>query len=96
MTVTCITKGCTCFAMMNLPAFNLHFETADDSRSSKPVIKEGQVALPLDGSMPLDSIDEQIIKTALKRSSDNVTLAARLLGNTRGILCYWMQECGLK
>ena len=90
-------KRCVLFSQgEEFPARWRQFKTADDSRNSKPVIKEGQAALLLDGSMPLDAIDELIIKTVLKRSNDNLTAAARLLGNTRGTLRYRIQPYGLK
>jgi len=55
-----------------------------------------RLALPLDGSMTLDEMDREIIKTALERSNHNATAAARLLGSTRQTLRYRIDKYGLK
>jgi len=54
------------------------------------------VRLPLDGPMTLDEMERFIIKTALERSGQNVTAAARSLGTTRQTLRYRIEKHGLK
>lgn len=68
--------------------------TAQHSPPS-PVIEEGQICLPLDGSMALDDMDRHIIKTALERNHFNVTATARALGTTRETLRYRVSKYGL-
>lgn len=55
-----------------------------------------QLRLPLDGTMTLDEMERFIIKTALERSRQNVTAAARSLGTTRQTLRYRIEKHGLK
>lgn len=54
------------------------------------------ISLPLDGSMALDDMDRFIIKTALERSGNNLTAAARALGATRETLRYRVRKYHLK
>ena len=59
--------------------------------------REGDyVRLPLNGTMTLDEMERFIIKTALERSGQNVTAAARSLGTTRQTLRYRIEKHGLK
>ncbi|HSS65174.1 MAG TPA: sigma-54 dependent transcriptional regulator [Gammaproteobacteria bacterium] len=74
----------------------LQLGSVDAKTGSEPRVKNGRLTLPVDGSMSLDSMDELIIKTALKRSGNNVTAAARLLGTTRETLRYRIQKYGLR
>lgn len=74
----------------------LQLDSAEAKSDSEPGIENGRLTLPVDGSMTLDSMDELIISTALKRSNNNVTAAARLLGTTRETLRYRIQKYGLK
>jgi len=57
---------------------------------------EHSILLPLDGSMALDDMDSHIIKTALARSDNNLTAAARMLGTTRETLRYRVRKYNLK
>jgi len=61
-----------------------------------PEVEGNRISLPLDGSMALEDMDAYIIRTALERSSFNVTAAARALGTTRETLRYRIQKYGLK
>ncbi|TAL48929.1 MAG: sigma-54-dependent Fis family transcriptional regulator [Methylovulum sp.] len=54
------------------------------------------ICLPLDGSMALDDMDRFIIKTALERTGNNLTAAARVLGVTRETLRYRVRKYNLK
>jgi two-component system response regulator AtoC len=54
------------------------------------------IRLPLDGTMTLDEMERFIIETALERSRQNVTAAARSLGTTRQTLRYRIEKHGLK
>lgn len=54
------------------------------------------ISLPLDGTMALDDMDRFIIKTALERSGNNLTAAARALGATRETLRYRVRKYHLK
>ncbi len=78
------------------PSRWLQLGSDDARRESEPLVRNGQLILPLDGSVSLDAMDELIIRTALKRSNNNVTAAARLLGTTRETLRYRIQKYGLK
>jgi len=60
-----------------------------------PDIDGDRLIIPLDGSMALDEMDSYIIRTALERSGNNVTAAARALGTTRETLRYRVQKYGL-
>lgn len=80
----------------DFPARWLQLGSGDAGRGSEPVAKDGRLTLPVDGSMSLDDMDQLIIKSALERSHDNVTSAARLLGTTRETLRYRIQKYGLK
>lgn len=92
-----VIERCVLFADgEEFPARWLKLESADAVRGSKSMIKDGEVILPVDGSMSLDAMDELIIKTALDRSNNNVTAAARLLGTTRETLRYRIQKYGIK
>ena len=68
----------------------------DAKSGSEPMVTNGRLTLPVDGSMSLNSMDELIIRSALDRSNNNVTAAARLLGTTRETLRYRIQKYGLK
>lgn len=61
-----------------------------------PHADQDGIFLPLDGSMALDDMDSHIIKTALERSGNNLTAAARALGATRETLRYRVRKYGLK
>ncbi|AGA90193.1 response regulator with CheY-like receiver, AAA-type ATPase, and DNA-binding domains [Thioflavicoccus mobilis 8321] len=63
--------------------------------SSGPDVDGNRLIIPLDGSMALDEMDSYIIRTALERTSYNVTAAARALGTTRETLRYRVQKYGL-
>ncbi|MDX1529250.1 MAG: helix-turn-helix domain-containing protein, partial [Gammaproteobacteria bacterium] len=78
------------------PSRWLQLGSGDARQESEPLVKNGQLILPLDGSVSLDAMDELIIRTALKQSNNNVTAAARLLGTTRETLRYRIQKYGLK
>ncbi len=78
------------------PARWLQLGSNDEKRDAEPLVENGRVAVPVDGSMSLDAMDEMIIRTALERSNNNVTAAARLLGTTRETLRYRIQKYGLK
>ncbi len=79
-----------------LPARWLQLESVDTEQPSEPSVKNGRLTFPIDGSMPIETMDELIIKAALERSNNNVTAAARLLGTTRETLRYRIQKYGLK
>ncbi|TAN53824.1 MAG: sigma-54-dependent Fis family transcriptional regulator [Methylococcaceae bacterium] len=64
--------------------------------SVQPHADQNGIYLPLDGSMALDDMDSHIIKTALERSGNNLTAAARALGATRETLRYRVRKYGLK
>jgi DNA-binding NtrC family response regulator len=51
--------------------------------------------LPVDGSMSLDEMERQIIRSVLDRTQNNTAAAARLLGTTRQTLRYRIQKHGL-
>jgi DNA-binding NtrC family response regulator len=51
--------------------------------------------LPIDGSMSLDEMERQIIRSVLDRTRNNTAAAARLLGTTRQTLRYRIQKHGL-
>lgn len=51
--------------------------------------------IPLDGSMNLEEMEAYIIKTALERSNNSTTGAARMLGTSREKLRYRKQKHGL-
>jgi len=70
-------------------------ETTKDHRSG-PDVDGDRLIIPLDGSMALDEMDSYIIRSALHRSGQNVTAAARALGTTRETLRYRVQKYGLK
>jgi len=53
---------------------------------------EPYISLPLDGSLSLEDMERQIILTALQRTSNNVTAAARLLKTTRETLRYRIRK----
>jgi len=53
------------------------------------------LVIPLDGSMSLEDMDRYIVKTALDRSNQNVSAAARALGTTRQTLRYRARKHGL-
>lgn len=55
-----------------------------------------RICLPLDGSLSLDQIELRILREALARNDDNVSLTARVLGTTREKLRYRVQKHGLK
>jgi DNA-binding NtrC family response regulator len=55
-----------------------------------------QLCVPLDGAMTLDEMEQRILKEALRRNGDNVSLTARVLGTTREKLRYRVQKYGLK
>jgi DNA-binding NtrC family response regulator len=55
-----------------------------------------RLCLPLDGEMTLDEVERLILREALRRNSDNVSLTARVLGTTRERLRYRVQKYGLK
>ncbi|MFD2110722.1 sigma-54-dependent transcriptional regulator [Thiorhodococcus fuscus] len=63
---------------------------------SGPDVDGDRLIIPLDGTMALDEMDRYIIRTALERSDQNVTAAARALGTTRETLRYRIQKYGLK
>ncbi len=69
-------------------------ETANFSSNS--FVSDNSICLPLDGSMALDDMDCFIIKTALERSGNNLTAAARDLGATRETLRYRVRKYNLK
>jgi DNA-binding NtrC family response regulator len=74
----------------------------DGAASSAPPGSEaaetigGRLCLPLDGEMTLDEMERFILREALRRNSDNVSLTARVLGTTREKLRYRVQKYGLK
>jgi transcriptional regulator with GAF, ATPase, and Fis domain len=61
-----------------------------------PGVEGDRLIIPLDGTMALDDMDRHIIQTALARSQNNVTAAARMLGATRETLRYRVRKYGLK
>jgi DNA-binding NtrC family response regulator len=67
----------------------------DEVPTVGPRVEGDRLSIPLDGSMALDDMDRYIIKTALERSNQNVTAAARALGTTRETLRYRIQKYGL-
>ena len=67
-----------------------------NAADNAPEVEGNRISLPLDGSMALEDMDAYIIRTALERSSYNVTAAARALGTTRETLRYRIQKYGLK
>ncbi|MGC9128585.1 MAG: sigma-54-dependent transcriptional regulator [Acidithiobacillus sp.] len=60
-----------------------------------PVQDEGQIVLPIDGSMDLDSMERLILQRVLQRTDHNVTQAARILGVTRETLRYRIRKYAL-
>lgn len=60
--------------------------------SEKISVDNNHIHLPLDGSMALDDMDKFIIQTALVRSKNNLTAAARALGTTRETLRYRVRK----
>ena len=50
------------------------------------------IRLPLDGTMSLEDMERKIVQTALARTSNNVTAAARLLKTTRETLRYRIRK----
>lgn len=92
-----VIERCVLFAEgEEFPARWLQLGSADSDAPPKPRVKDGQVTFDIDGSISLESMDEIIIRTALERSNNNVTAAARLLGTTRETLRYRIQKYGLK
>lgn len=77
-----------------LPARWLHLDGDAERVQADP----GAVLLqlPLDGTMSLDDIDREVIRTALERTGFNTVAAARLLGSTRQTLRYRIQKYGLR
>ncbi|EXJ16063.1 Sigma-54 dependent DNA-binding response regulator [Imhoffiella purpurea] len=69
---------------------------ANPETQGGPNVDGDRLIIPLDGSMALDEMDSYIIRTALERSGQNVTAAARALGTTRETLRYRIQKYGLK
>jgi DNA-binding NtrC family response regulator len=65
------------------------------TEAARPTI-DGQVHLPLDGSLSLDEMEKKIVSEALERAGYNVTAAARLLGTSRETLRYRVNKYGLK
>jgi DNA-binding NtrC family response regulator len=57
---------------------------------------DGQLHLPLDGSLSLEEMEKKIVSEALERAGYNVTAAARLLGTSRETLRYRVNKYGLK
>jgi len=64
--------------------------------NTAPGVTGDGICLPLDGSMALDDMDRFIIKTALERTGNNLTAAARVLGVTRETLRYRVRKYNLK
>ncbi|WP_417805327.1 sigma-54-dependent transcriptional regulator [Thalassospira lucentensis] len=57
--------------------------------------EEDVIKLPLDGSLTLEGMEEQIIRTALERQNYNVMGAVRILGTTRETLRYRIRKYNL-
>ncbi len=57
-----------------------------------PVDEDSTIRLPLDGSLSLEEMEKRIIQTALERTANNVTAAARLLNTTRETLRYRIRK----
>jgi len=88
-----------CVLLSDSPIFPggwLHLERDAPIPGSGAALDGERLALPLDGSMTIEEMDREIIKTALERSGRNATAAARLLGSTRQTLRYRIQKYGLK
>ena len=74
----------------------LQLPSQENNSVSGSLCSGNAICLPLDGSMALDDMDRFIIKTALKRSDNNLTAAARALGATRETLRYRVRKYNLK
>ena len=57
-----------------------------------PFDEDSTIRLPLDGSLSLEEMEKRIIQTALERTANNVTAAARLLNTTRETLRYRIRK----
>jgi len=54
-----------------------------------------RLTIPLDGSMSLEDMDRHVVATALARSHNNLSAAARMLGTTRQTLRYRVKKYGI-
>lgn len=63
-----------------------------DASASCATLTADTIAIPLNGTMALDKMDQFIIESALKKSAYNITEAARFLGTTRETLRYRIQK----
>ena len=70
----------------------------DTPASAAPRDNDGtaSITLPLDGSMSLEKMEEEIIKAALARNDNNIMAAVRVLGTTRETLRYRIRKYGLE
>lgn len=65
------------------------------AKASEGAGAEGELRVPLDGSLSLDEMEALIIRTALERNRFNVSAAARDLGTSRQTLRYRIEKHGI-
>lgn len=92
-----VIERCVLFADgATFPGQWLQLPGQQSSDKTSTASSKDSISLPLDGSMALDDMDRFIIKTALERSDNNLTAAARVLGATRETLRYRVRKYNLK
>jgi len=78
------------------PSRWLQLGSAVGSEPDETGARGDRLTLPFDGSLSLKDMDRFIVRSALERSANNVTAAARMLGTTRQTLRYRAQKYGLR
>lgn len=76
----------------HLPAALVKESISSDSNGKHKLMKMMDISLPPEG-ISLDELEKHLVLQALKRSKNNKTKAAKLLGLTRGTFRYRLEKC---
>lgn len=84
-----------CVLLSEDQEFPLHWlQLPQAQHADQPALDESSqhIQIPLDGSLSLQEMEQQILQKALQLTDDNVTAAAKLLGSTREAIRYKVQK----
>lgn len=85
-----------CILLADDEEFPLQWLQLPNNALSEPTPAHNGLFIPLDGSLTLQDMEKHILQEVLRRTNDNVTAAARLLGATRETMRYRVQKYHLK